>query len=149
MVECLAQDGFHPSNLDIQPPASLSKNEIHVAADLLDTEALLSCLRRLQSEYAITRLVNNAGMIQPASLEDTDIETMRRVTQLNLETPLLIAQHLLPAMKAAGFGRIVTISSRAALGKELRSAYAATKAGLLGVTRTWTQEARKRVGEGT
>lgn len=140
IVERLSQDGFHPINLDIQPPASLSKNEIHVAADLLDTEALLSCLRRLQSEYAITRLVNNAGMIQPASLEDTDIETMRRVTQLNLETPLLIAQHLLPAMKAAGFGRIVNISSRAALGKELRSAYAATKAGLIGLTRTWALE---------
>src|SRR3546814_6515504 len=87
-----------------------------------------------------SRLVNNAGMIQPASLEDTDIETMRRVTQLNLETPLLIAQHLLPAMKAAGFGRIVNISSRAALGKELRSAYAATKAGLIGLTRTWALE---------
>src|SRR3546814_10011308 len=67
-------------------------------------------------------------------------DLMRRVTQLNLETPLLIAQHLLPAMKAAGFGRIVNISSRAALGKELRSAYAATKAGLIGLTRTWALE---------
>src|SRR3546814_16031133 len=87
-------------------------------------------------------------MIHPASLEDTDIETMRRVTQLNLETPLLIAQHLLPAMKAAGFGRIVNISSRAALGKELRSAYAATKAGLIGLTRTWAlRSEERRVGK--
>ena len=43
-------------------------------------------------------------------------------------------------MKAAGKGRIVTISSRAALGKELRTAYSATKAGVIGLTRTWALE---------
>ena len=43
-------------------------------------------------------------------------------------------------MKAARFGRIVNISSRAALGKELRTVYAATKAGLHGMTRTWALE---------
>ncbi|VVO32523.1 3-oxoacyl-[acyl-carrier-protein] reductase FabG [Pseudomonas fluorescens] len=43
-------------------------------------------------------------------------------------------------MKEAGFGRILNMSSRAALGKELRSAYAATKAGLLGMTRVWALE---------
>ena len=43
-------------------------------------------------------------------------------------------------MKAAGIGRIVSISSRAALGKELRTAYAATKAGLHGMTKTWALE---------
>jgi NAD(P)-dependent dehydrogenase (short-subunit alcohol dehydrogenase family) len=43
-------------------------------------------------------------------------------------------------MQAARFGRIINISSRAALGKELRTVYAATKAGLLGMTRTWALE---------
>ena len=43
-------------------------------------------------------------------------------------------------MKACGFGRIVNMSSRAALGKELRTAYAATKAGLIGMTRVWALE---------
>lgn len=49
-------------------------------------------------------------------------------------------QAVVPAMKAAGRGRVVNISSRAALGKELRTAYAATKAGLHGMTRTWALE---------
>ena len=49
-------------------------------------------------------------------------------------------QALLPGMKACGFGRIVNMSSRAALGKELRTAYAATKAGLIGMTRVWALE---------
>lgn len=49
-------------------------------------------------------------------------------------------QALLPGMKGAGFGRILNMSSRAALGKEFRSAYAATKAGLIGMTRVWSLE---------
>ncbi len=43
-------------------------------------------------------------------------------------------------MRDAGFGRIINMSSRAALGKELRTAYAATKAGLIGMTRVWALE---------
>jgi NAD(P)-dependent dehydrogenase (short-subunit alcohol dehydrogenase family) len=53
---------------------------------------------------------------------------------------MLVAQGLQPLMQAARFGRIINISSRAALGKELRTVYAATKAGLLGMTRTWALE---------
>jgi NAD(P)-dependent dehydrogenase (short-subunit alcohol dehydrogenase family) len=44
-------------------------------------------------------------------------------------------------MRQAGFGRIINIASRAALGKELRTAYSATKAGLIGMARTWALEA--------
>jgi 3-oxoacyl-[acyl-carrier protein] reductase len=140
IVERLSQDGFHPINLDINPPGTRSTNETYVAVDLLDTASLQACLKELQSQYAITRLVNNAGMVQPASIEETSIEAVRKVAQLNMEVPLLLAQGLLPAMKSAGFGRIVNISSRAALGKELRSAYSASKAGLIGLTRTWALE---------
>jgi NAD(P)-dependent dehydrogenase (short-subunit alcohol dehydrogenase family) len=43
-------------------------------------------------------------------------------------------------MKAARYGRIVNVSSRTALGKELRTVYSATKAGLHGITRTWALE---------
>ena len=42
--------------------------------------------------------------------------------------------------RAAGRGRIVTVSTRAILGKELRSSYSAAKAGLIGFTRTWALE---------
>ena len=59
---------------------------------------------------------------------------------LNLRCALQCMQALLPGMQAAGFGRIVNMSSRAALGKELRTAYSATKAGLIGMTRVWALE---------
>lgn len=140
IIERLAQDGYHTLNLDKAAPASLSRNELHIPTDLCDTTALLSTLADLCRRHEILRLVNNAGMVRPAAFEDTTQNDMRAVAALNTEVPLLVAQRLLPAMKAAQFGRIVNVSSRAALGKEQRTAYAASKAGLLGMTRTWALE---------
>jgi NAD(P)-dependent dehydrogenase (short-subunit alcohol dehydrogenase family) len=59
---------------------------------------------------------------------------------VNVAAAIICVQALLPTMQAAHFGRIVNIASRAALGKEERTAYAATKAGVLGMTRTWALE---------
>jgi 3-oxoacyl-[acyl-carrier protein] reductase len=140
IIERLSGDGFHTLNLDIAEPKALSPNETYVKADLCDTQGLIELTREVCSKYTVLRLVNNAGTIQPNSLEDTTVESVRSVARLNLEAPLIITQAVLPAMKAARFGRIVNVSSRAALGKALRTAYAASKAGLLGMTRTWALE---------
>lgn len=140
IVERLGAEGWQVLNLDRQAPAASLSNERHIAVDLLDTDALNATLAELAAQHAILRLVNNAGMVSPALLESTGVEDLRTVARLNIEAPMLITQHLLPAMKAARFGRIVNISSRAALGKEARTAYAASKAGLLGMTRTWALE---------
>ena len=59
---------------------------------------------------------------------------------LNLRCAVQCTQAVLPGMTDAGFGRIVNLTSRAALGKELRTAYAASKAGLIGLTRVWALE---------
>ena len=59
---------------------------------------------------------------------------------LNLRSALQCVQALLPGMKRARFGRIVNVSSRAALGKQHRTAYAATKAGLQGMAKVWALE---------
>jgi len=63
-----------------------------------------------------------------------------QVVSLNLRCALQCVQALLPGMKAAQFGRVVNISSRAALGKEQRTVYAATKAGLNGMAKVWALE---------
>lgn len=140
IIERLSAEGFHTLNLDRQAPRQLSLNEQHFPIDLLDTGALEHVLDRLSQEYEILRVVNNAGMVKPALLESTSISDVREVAKLNIEAPILIMQQFLPAMKAKNFGRVVNISSRAALGKEKRTAYAASKAGLLGMTRTWALE---------
>ena len=53
---------------------------------------------------------------------------------------MALVQASLPAMRAAHYGRIVLISTRAVLGLARRTAYAATKAGMLGLARTWAVE---------
>ena len=88
-------------------------------------------------------LVNNAGMIQVADIESVTQEDLARTVALNLTAPLLLMQALLPGMRQAGYGRVVNIGSRAALGKPGRSVYGATKSGLVGMTRTWALELGK------
>ena len=79
-------------------------------------------------------------MIRPDVLEDVKLQDLDALVQLHLASPLLLVQAALPAMKAAGFGRIVLLSSRAVLGLAARTAYSATKAGLIGMARTWALE---------
>jgi 3-oxoacyl-[acyl-carrier protein] reductase len=68
------------------------------------------------------------------------LEDLEALVNLHLSAALLLLQATLPAMKAAGFGRVVLVSSRAVLGLPTRTAYAATKAGMLGMARTWALE---------
>jgi NAD(P)-dependent dehydrogenase (short-subunit alcohol dehydrogenase family) len=88
----------------------------------------------------VTRLINNAGIVEPADVESTDPYSIDRVAAVNMRAPLVCLQAVLPSMKAAGLGRVVNISSRVALGKELRTVYSASKAGLHGMTKTWALE---------
>src|SRR5204863_6136137 len=59
---------------------------------------------------------------------------------LHLSAAILLTQASLPAMKAAGYGRVVLVSSRSVLGLPTRTAYSTTKAGMLGMARTWALE---------
>lgn len=136
----LTQDGYAVVNLDRDPPAALLARETFVAVDLDDPAATAQALAGVVEQHAPARLVNNVGTVRPGTLEEVTPEDLERVVSLNLRCPIQCAQALLPAMKAARFGRIVNISSRSALGKELRTVYAATKAGLHGMTRTWALE---------
>lgn len=133
-------DGLHVITLDRDPPPSLLEHETFIAVDLDDARATGDALADLNVRFAPTRLVNNVGTVRPALLEDASFEDLERVVSLNLRCSMQCAQALLPAMRSAGFGRIVNISSRAALGKQLRTVYSATKAGLIGMTRTWSME---------
>src|SRR5438128_925038 len=100
-----------------------------IQADLSDSEQTAAALDEALQDGPITRLVNNVGAVFPASLEAQTLQQMDASYVLNLRTAVQCTQAVLPGMKTAGFGRVVNMSSRAALGKELRTAYAAAKAG--------------------
>ncbi|SHH66705.1 SDR family oxidoreductase [Pollutimonas bauzanensis] len=111
-----------------------------IIADLSDPAETARALRQALAGGPITRLVNNVGIICPAGADEQTLDELELTFSLNLRCAFQCMQALLPGMKAASFGRIVNMSSRAALGKELRTAYAATKAGLIGMTRVWALE---------
>ena len=111
-----------------------------IRADLSDAADTERALREALAGGAITRLVNNVGIVVPADAENQTLAEFDLAVSLNLRCAFQCMQALLPGMKEAGFGRIVNMSSRAALGKELRTAYSATKAGLIGMTRVWALE---------
>ncbi len=64
----------------------------------------------------MTTFVHNAGAIRAALLETSNVDDLLALTQLHLGAPISSTQAFLPAMKQQQFGRIVLISSRAALG---------------------------------
>ena len=109
-------------------------------ADLTDEARTKEVAREVTAAYDIVGLVNNAGATRPGTADTATLEDLDYVVNLHLRTALILAQAALPAMRAAGFGRIVNMSSRAALGKPDRVVYSATKAGLVGLTRTLAME---------
>lgn len=136
----LIDDGLQVLNLDKEAPEKLFGQEIFVQVDLADETALRSALTELVSKHPITRLVNNAGIVRPANIDATTSADLAAVIKVNLSAAIICVQALLPSMRAARFGRIINISSRAALGKAERIAYSSSKAALLGFTRTLALE---------
>ncbi|MBF0530968.1 MAG: 3-oxoacyl-ACP reductase FabG [Deltaproteobacteria bacterium] len=83
-------------------------------------------------------LVNNAGISEPQSLEKIDEALWDRVLDTNLKSAFLVTQAVLPAMRKNQWGRIINISSVAAqLGGVVGPHYAASKAGLIGLTHAY------------
>ncbi len=139
IVAQLSSQGVTCINLDRRPPDE-DRGVRYEEVDLSDAAATASVLKRLTKEWEPLWLVNNAAIVAPASLDEVQIAHLEQVIAVNLRAVIQCTQAVLPAMRRAGFGRIVNISSRAALGKELRTVYAASKAGLIGMTRTWALE---------
>lgn len=86
-------------------------------------------------------LVNNAGVVDFTDIRTMTLSTWQAFMNINLTAPLLLTQTVLPGMQQASFGRIVNISSISGkTGKTNRAAYATTKHGLIGLTRTIADE---------
>lgn len=111
-----------------------------VIADLADRSEASAAFSAIAARETMLRVVHNAGVIRPAPVEDALLDDLDYLTELHLASMTTLVKSALPAMKAANFGRIVGISSRGALGLQTRTNYAATKAGMLGMLRTWALE---------
>lgn len=111
-----------------------------IEVDLSDRAATAQAAREMAQRFEVTTLVHNAGVIRPALLPEVELEDLDALVNLHLGSAVLLVQAALPAMRARQFGRILLMSSRAALGAQTRTSYSATKAGMLGMARTWALE---------
>jgi NAD(P)-dependent dehydrogenase (short-subunit alcohol dehydrogenase family) len=110
--------------------------------DLADCGRIHQTLPSLMANYGPPDiLVNNAGISAMVPAMDCSLEYWQTTLAVNLTAPMLLMQYVLPHMRAAGWGRIVNISSisglRAGTG---RAAYGTSKAGLIALTRQFAVE---------
>jgi NAD(P)-dependent dehydrogenase (short-subunit alcohol dehydrogenase family) len=111
-----------------------------VLCNLEDRSQTQTTLEAICARHDVDNLVNNAGWSFGQSVDEVDINTFMRSIELNLRAAVQCGLAVIPQMKKNGRGRIVNTASRAALGRENRTSYAAAKSGLYGVTRTWALE---------
>ena len=140
MVERLIRDGFEVLNFSRTPGSNALQGETFESVDLTNAQATQQAVEHWAAKREIVHLINNAGMIHVAALENVTPEQVQDMVNLNLLAPMILTKGLIPNFKRKGYGRVVNIGSRAGLGKVGRTVYGATKAGLVGMTRTWALE---------
>jgi 3-oxoacyl-[acyl-carrier protein] reductase len=107
--------------------------DVSVAADV---SRIVRTVEEHLGEVAI--LVNNAGITRPKALDEITEGIWDEVLQNNLKSTFLVTQAVLPGMRARGWGRIINLSSIAAqLGGVVGPHYAASKAGIIGLTHSY------------
>ena len=147
IATALAEAGADVAVADLRPEvadvaeslAALGRRTAAERIDVSSRDEIVAGVARVRENLGpIDILVNNAGIVDHvAAIEKMTPEGWEREIRVNLSGAFHMIQATLPAMIERGFGRIVNISSVAATGGLYRqSAYAASKAGLLGLTET-------------
>jgi len=112
-----------------------------LSCDVSDESAVTAALAQVEAELGPPLvLVNNAGLIRDRSVQRMTSAEWDQVMAVNLRSVFLLSRAVLPAMRTANYGRIVSLSSIAALGVAGEANYAAAKAGVQGFTRSLALE---------
>ncbi len=138
----LAADGAAVvmADLDIDTADRLAA-EIGARAVRLDVTELARVREVVLAQGPFQILVNNAGLDQHAFFTQTTADDWRKLLAINLESVFATTHAALPAMRAAGFGRIVNIASEAGrLGSRGGAVYAAAKGGVIAFTQSIARE---------
>jgi 3-oxoacyl-[acyl-carrier protein] reductase len=112
------------------------------ACDLSDLEALAPLVRSLRADFgALYGLINNAGLGTSGILSNMRDQEIQRLIQLNSVSPIVLSKYVVRSMMTQREGRIVNIASIVATtGYSGLSVYSATKASLIGFTRSLARE---------
>ena len=140
ICKAFLQSGLRVVNLSRRPLEGCSEGLVNVEVDLSDRKQTEKAALKVAAEHSVTGFVHNAGLIRPSKIEAVDLDDYYHLGQVHIGAAITLSQAFLPNMKAGGFGRIVLITSRAALGLSDRTSYTATKSGMMGMARTWALE---------
>lgn len=110
--------------------------------DVTDEDAVNAMVARIEQEVGIIDiLVNNAGIIKRIPMCEMSAADFRKVIDVDLNAPFIVAKAVIPSMIKKGHGKIINICSMMSeLGRETVSAYAAAKGGLKMLTRNIASE---------
>ena len=146
IAERLADDGHAIAVIDLDEAACAATVEriaaaggraIAVGANVAAEQAVAVAVERVTAELgAPTILINNAGVIRDNLLFKMTTDDWDTVMNVHLRGSFLMARAVQAHMTAAGWGRIVNLSSTSALGNRGQANYAAAKAGMQGFTKT-------------
>ena len=116
-----------------------------VKLSVTDKAAVTKAARKVADRYGkIDILINNAGSIRDRTLQKMSEEEWDAVIEVNLKGVFVCTQAVVPYMKTNQYGRIVSAASNVGLrGNFGQTNYAATKAGVIAMAKTWTLELAK------
>ena len=136
----MLDEGYRVISIARHAPDFSHEDLSSVEADLLDEQAVSDAAAHIVGEHDVSHFIQNAGLIWPNLVEEAKPSDITGLAQLHLGSALTLLQAFLPSMKERRFGRVIFNGSRAALGVATRTAYSASKAGMIGMARTWALE---------
>ncbi|GAB1414899.1 gluconate 5-dehydrogenase [Paludibacter sp.] len=110
--------------------------------DVTNEAAVYAMVAQIEKEVGVIDiLVNNAGIIRRIPMHEMSAEEFRKVIDIDLNAPFIVAKAVIPSMLKKGHGKIINICSMMSeLGRETVSAYAAAKGGLKMLTKNIASE---------
>ncbi|MEM9481679.1 MAG: SDR family oxidoreductase [Verrucomicrobiota bacterium] len=139
-AQLLASNGHQVVGMARTKPADDSPFHDFVCVDLSDEAARTPVFDEVTAKHPVDGLLNNVGLVNPAPLEEIQLDDFDAVIDVNLRVALQLTQRVVPGMKERNWGRIVSTSSLVAAGVPHRTSYAAAKTGLISFTRSWALE---------
>lgn len=137
IAQALLEAGWRVTGLDRAPPTLAHAAFDSVAVDLTNGDAISGAARAVAD---LDALVHAAGVLRVGHVGALDHEAGALMWKLHVDAATYLADALIPNMAAGGNGRVVLIGSRVASGMAGRSQYAATKAALIALARSWAAE---------
>lgn len=141
IAQALLDEGWRVTGFDLASAAITHSEFRNVSVDLIDSDALRAAANDVGE---LDALVHAAGVLRVGNVGALNHAGGALMWKLHVDAATQLADVLIPKMTERGRGRVVLIGSRVASGMAGRSQYAATKAALIALARSWAAEVAPR-----